>query len=344
MKIDVKEQDENSMTFIVRDAEVPFVNAIRRIAMMKVPKLAIEDVFIVKNDSAMFDEVLAHRLGLTPLVSDAESIEGLVLPEDCDCDSEKGEYCPRCSVSFSLRESGPKTVYSSDLKSCGDSKIKPVYDTIPLLKLKEGQEVDLEAVAKLGIGKDHAKWVPTTVCAYKQYPEITTEEKVEGTVATQVVDACPRGVLDYDSEEGKIEVVDIENCSLCKACVRAAKAAESKCIAVGYRENDFIFKIETDGSMPPKEVLLKASYTWRILWLLSVLCFLSSSALFQHITALFECTVAALVTLLVSEPVGVLYIRSCRVLMLSDWYTMLYNPSPDYVTTLHCTHEAVYPL
>ena len=258
MKIDVKEQDENSMTFIVRDAEVPFVNAIRRIAMMKVPKLAIEDVFIVKNDSAMFDEVLAHRLGLTPLVSDAESIEGLVLPEDCDCDSEKGEYCPRCSVSFSLRETGPKTVYSKDLKSCGDSKIKPVYDTIPLLKLKENQEVDLEAVAKLGIGKDHAKWVPTTVCAYKQYPEIETEEKVEGTVATAVVDACPRGVLDFDSEEGKIEVVDIENCSLCKACVRAAKAAESKCITVGYRENDFIFKIETDGSMPPKEVLLKA--------------------------------------------------------------------------------------
>ena len=187
MKIDVKEQDENSMTFIVRDAEVPFVNAIRRIAMMKVPKLAIEDVFIVKNDSAMFDEVLAHRLGLTPLVSDAESIEGLVLPEDCDCDSEKGEYCPRCSVSFSLRETGPKTVYSKDLKSCGDSKIKPVYDTIPLLKLKENQEVDLEAVAKLGIGKDHAKWVPTTVCAYKQYPEIELKKKLTALLLLQLL-------------------------------------------------------------------------------------------------------------------------------------------------------------
>jgi DNA-directed RNA polymerase subunit D len=99
MKIDVKEQDENSMTFIVYDAEVPFVNAIRRIAMTKVPKLAIEDVFIVKNDSAMFDEVLAHRLGLTPLVSDAASIEGLVLPEDCDCDCgchEEGEHHCHC--------------------------------------------------------------------------------------------------------------------------------------------------------------------------------------------------------------------------------------------------------
>ena len=256
MKIDVKEQDENSMTFIVYDAEVPFINAIRRIAMMKVPKLAIEDVFIVKNDSAMFDEVLAHRLGLTPLVSDLESIEGLVMPEDCDCNSEEGEYCPRCSVSFALRESGPKTVYSKDLISCGDSKIKPVYDTIPLLKLKEDQEVDLEAVAKLGIGKEHAKWVPTTVCAYKQYPNITFNEDEE--VVYAVADACPRGVLEADREEGRIDIVDIENCSLCKTCVRTAKAADSKFINVGYIENDFIFKIETDGSMPPKEVLLKA--------------------------------------------------------------------------------------
>ncbi|XP_030069802.1 JNK1/MAPK8-associated membrane protein isoform X1 [Microcaecilia unicolor] len=70
----------------------------------------------------------------------------------------------------------------------------------------------------------------------------------------------------------------------------------------------------------------------------------SSSALFQHATALFECSAAAIVTLLVSDPMGVLHIQSCRVEMLSDWYTMLYNPSPDYVTTLHCTQEAVYPL
>lgn len=70
----------------------------------------------------------------------------------------------------------------------------------------------------------------------------------------------------------------------------------------------------------------------------------SSSALFQHITALFECSAAAVLTLLVNDPVGLLSIRSCRVQMLSDWYTMLYNPSPDYVTTLHCTQEAVFPL
>ena len=263
MKIDVKEQDENSMTFIVRDAEVPFVNAIRRIAMMKVPKLAIEDVFIVKNDSAMFDEVLAHRLGLTPLVSDAESIEGLVLPEDCDCDSEKGEYCPRCSVSFSLRETGPKTVYSKDLKSCGDSKIKPVYDTIPIVKLKKDEELIVEAYAKVGYGKNHVKWMPTTVCAYKQYPEITFNDEVD--IDYDCADACPRGVLKSDKRSKKIKILDIENCAMCKSCVRASinraaanGAPDKSYINVGYRENDFIFRIETDGAMPPKEVLLKA--------------------------------------------------------------------------------------
>ena len=248
MEIEVKNQTDDEITFIIRDAEVPFVNAIRRIAMMEVPKMAIEDVYMVQNDSAMFDEVLAHRLGLTPLVSDLDAVDGLVMPDNCDC----GDHCPKCSVSLTLNKSGPGVIYSKDLVS-SDSKIKPVYDTIPLLKLKEGQNVELEAIAQLGIGKDHAKWVPTTVCAYKQYPEITFDEDVDVDYAC--VDACPKGILVADKKKGIVKVKDIEECTLCKACERAC---ETDYIHVGYQENNFIFKIETDGSMPPKEVLLKA--------------------------------------------------------------------------------------
>jgi len=133
MEIEVKKKNENELVFTISGADLSFVNAIRRVCMMEVPKLAIDDVHIIKNDSAMFDEVLAHRLGLTPLVSDSESIEGLVLPEECDCE----DYCPRCSVSLVLKKEGPGVVYSKDLSS-EDSRIKPVYDTIPLLKLKDG--------------------------------------------------------------------------------------------------------------------------------------------------------------------------------------------------------------
>ena len=245
MKIEVKSQSDNEMIFIVRDAEVPFMNAIRRCAMVNVPKIAIEDVNIIRNDSAMFNEVLAHRLGLTPLVSDIDAIEGLPLPEDAEWDDFNS------GILFSLNEVGPKVVYSKDLIS-SDSKIKPVYDTIPLVKLKDGEELNIEASAKVGYGKEHAKWMPTTVCAYKQYPEITFNVvEIDYDCAL----ACPRGVLKSDRRSKKIKILDIENCAMCKSCVRASSNGY---INVGYLENDFIFRIETDGAMPPKEVLLKA--------------------------------------------------------------------------------------
>jgi len=248
MEIEVKSQSDDEIVFIVRDSEVPFVNAIRRFAMMNVPKLSIEDVNIIRNDSSMFNEVLSHRLGLTPLVSNLEFIEGMELADECDCD----DYCPKCGVSFSLNAVGPKTVYSKDLIS-SNSDFKPIYDTIPLVKLKEGEELKIEAVAKLGIGKDHAKWIPTTVCAYKQYPEITFNDDVDTDY--ECADACPRGILKADRRSKNIKVLDIENCSMCKSCFRASP---NNYINVGYQENNFIFKLETDGSMHPKEVLIKA--------------------------------------------------------------------------------------
>ena len=223
--------------------------------MVNVPKIAIEDVNIIRNDSAMFNEVLAHRLGLTPLVSDLDALEGLSLPEDDDW----GEY--KNGIMFSLNEVGPKVVYSKDLIS-SDSKIKPVYDTIPLVKLKEDEVLEIEAVAKVGYGKEHAKWMPTTVCAYKQYPEITFNDDVE--IDYDCAQACPRGVLKSDRRSKKIKIVEehedspligVENCAMCKSCVRAS---DNGYINVGFRPNDFIFRIETDGAMPPKEVLLKA--------------------------------------------------------------------------------------
>ena len=255
MEIELKSQNDDEMIFIVRDAEVPFINAIRRVAMVNVPKIAIEDVNILVNDSAMFNEVLAHRLGLTPLVSDLDALEGLSLPEDDDWEEFSN------GIMFYLKEVGPKVVYSKDLKS-SDSRIKPVYDTIPLVKLKEGEKLDIEAVAKVGYGKEHAKWIPTNVCAYKQYPEITFNEDVE--IDYDCAQACPRGILKSDKRSKKIKIVEehenspligVEECAMCKSCVRAS---DNGYINVGFRPNDFIFRIETDGAMPPKEVLLKA--------------------------------------------------------------------------------------
>ncbi|XP_072166581.1 JNK1/MAPK8-associated membrane protein-like [Diadema setosum] len=69
-----------------------------------------------------------------------------------------------------------------------------------------------------------------------------------------------------------------------------------------------------------------------------------SKVITLHISAALECCIASIITLLVLDPMGTPQLRSCQVLQLSDWYTMLKNPQPQYSTTLHCTQEAVFPL
>lgn len=246
MDIDIKSSDEGRIILVIEGVDVPFINALRRICMVEVPTMAIEEVNVIKNDSRIFDEVLAHRLGLVPIKTDLQSI----IPHDeCDCD----DHCPRCSVSLLLNEKGSKTVYSGDLTS-KDPKTVPVHDTIPLLKLRDDEEVELEAIAQLGIGLEHAKWQPTTSSAYKYYPLITVDpEKCEA--CAKCAEECPRGVLEFDEKENKILVVDPENCNMCKTCV---KDCEMDAITVEGQEDKFIFKIETDGSLKPEEVISTA--------------------------------------------------------------------------------------
>lgn len=246
MDITIKKKEDNQMVFVIEGVNVPFINAIRRICTVEVPTIAIETVEIIKNDAKIFDEALAHRMGLIPLTTDLES---MVLASECDCE----DHCPRCSVSLLLKEKGPKTVYSKDLKS-QDPQVKPVSDTIPILKLKEGEEVELEAIAQLGIGLEHAKWEPTTSCAYKYYPKITID-KEKCDECAKCAEACPRGILEFDEKKNEVKILDLENCSTCKTCVNTC---ESGAITVEGEEGKFIFSIETDGSLSPEEILTRA--------------------------------------------------------------------------------------
>ena len=49
-------------------------------------------------------------------------------------------------------------------------------------------------------------------------------------------------------------------------------------------------------------------------------------------------------TCFVFKHIGSLSLTSCKTKQIADWYTIFFNPKPDYVNTIHCTQEAVYPL
>ena len=85
MEVRILEKSVCRIRFIIRDASVPFANALRRIALSEVPSMTIDDVFFYENTSILNDEYISHRLGLIPLITDLDSY---VLPEDCSCNSE----------------------------------------------------------------------------------------------------------------------------------------------------------------------------------------------------------------------------------------------------------------
>lgn len=168
LKVEALTLKGDTLRFILRGCDTAFANALRRTMISEVPCMAIEDVFIFSNTSVMHDEILAHRLGLIPLTTD---LERYVLPEKCDCGSELG--CSRCRAVLTLdvsSEGGVRTVYSGDLVP-EDPAIRPVSPAIPIVKLAPGQTVKLEAYARLGLGKAHAKWQPVSCCIYQQVDE-----------------------------------------------------------------------------------------------------------------------------------------------------------------------------
>lgn len=162
--IKILERDNNHIVIEFNDIPRQYVNALRRLSINQVPTFAIDDVVILENSSVMHDEAIAHRLGLIPLRTD---LERFVMPDVCDCKSTLG--CSKCRVLLVLdTESQDKTkvITSADLVS-EDEVVKPVNNEIPIVSLAPGQKLKFEAYARLGSGKNHAKWQPTSVAVVK---------------------------------------------------------------------------------------------------------------------------------------------------------------------------------
>ncbi|MDR2707288.1 MAG: DNA-directed RNA polymerase subunit D [Nitrososphaerota archaeon] len=252
MKIEILEKNGNSLRAIVRGAEVPLMNALRRISLAQVPCMAIDDVVMVDNSSILQDEIIAHRLGLTPLKTDLDNYN---TPDDCSCQSEFG--CPQCRVTLTLTAEatdGTRTVYSGELVS-ENPEIVPVSDKIPIVKLAKGQKIKLEAYARLGTGKTHTKWQPVCVSAYKYYPKITPPT-TSCDDCKKCVDICPKKVLDVKS--AKIAVRDLHACTLCMDCVDICPKKPSL-IKVEWEKDAFILNLESTGALPPERVLREAT-------------------------------------------------------------------------------------
>jgi len=170
-------KDERKMSIKLKGVPLEYANALRRICLNGIPIFAIDTIDIIENSSVLPDEGLAHRLGLIPIKTDLGRFNE---PAKCDCKSETG--CSNCKVMLVLDSGaadGPKTIFTDELTSEDDS-IKPISDKIPIVQLATGQRVKMECYARLGRGREHAKWnssnIATLVETNKEDERILTVE------------------------------------------------------------------------------------------------------------------------------------------------------------------------
>ena len=176
MKIKVLSKSDDAMQLLLEETEPSYANALRRVLVSDVPKMAIEDVEFhlgpIRADDGkeyesvgpLFDEMIAHRLGLVPIPTDLA-----LYNRREDCPTCHGEGCPNCTIIYSVNKRGPGVVTSADLEPIGDAKLRPKDSKIPIVKLGDGQAMLIYATAVLGSGKDHAKWQSTHGVGYR-YP------------------------------------------------------------------------------------------------------------------------------------------------------------------------------
>jgi len=96
MKIDIVELKPEKAVLKIEGVDSSLLNSLRRILLSELPKLAIENIVIYDNTSALFDEIIAHRLGLIPIPTD---ISLLTFRDECTCN---GKGCLNCTVRYAL--------------------------------------------------------------------------------------------------------------------------------------------------------------------------------------------------------------------------------------------------
>lgn len=199
-------------------ANESLANAIRR-SVAEVPTLAIEDIEIFKNDSVLYDEVLAHRLGLIPLKTEKS-------------------MSSKTKVDFKLSKTGPCTVYASDLSGSADV----VYDKMPITVLGENHKLELVATAVLGLGIQHAKFTPG-LCYYRHILSVKSSPEID-----QIIQKS-KGAIKAE-KKGSSWLCDLNDAEQEKVNKIDEKAITDS--------DELVFIVESYGNMPAQDIFTKA--------------------------------------------------------------------------------------
>ncbi|KAI9282772.1 DNA-directed RNA polymerase [Sporodiniella umbellata] len=264
LQVKIQRLSKHSVEFDLIGVDASIANAFRRIMIAEVPTMAIEKVYVMNNTSIIQDEVVAHRLGLIPILADPKEFD--FLTEDAgptDLNTLVFKLKKKCELNpdASKDETDPNKkyinnyVYSKDLvwepkgnqeEKFADCPPRPVHDDIVIAKLRPGQEVEMELHCQKGVGREHAKWSPVATASYRLLPEITILEPITGQDAEEFKNCFVEGVVDVVSVNGvkTAKVVNPRKDTVSREVLRHEKFVDK--VRLTRVRDHFICKLQFD--------------------------------------------------------------------------------------------------
>jgi DNA-directed RNA polymerase subunit D len=241
-EVEFVERGERESLVLVRGITPAFANGIRRAMVADVPTFSIDTVRVIENTSVMFNEQIGLRLGLVPLTTDLD-------------DFELGD-----EVTLSLSVDGPSTAYSSDLVS-SDALVEAADDNIPIIDLKDGQRLEVEADAVLDTGKEHAKHQGGVAVGYRHLQRVEVvgdrgefAEEEPNILRGVIEEGAAAEAADPDAADGDLVPTSEFGNDL-------TQRYPGKEVEVTDVENAFVFHVETDGSFTTDELFVRGVET-----------------------------------------------------------------------------------
>lgn len=256
---------DNTLTFRLSPTHVSYANTLRRLAMTSVEMVgfradirddgATTDVEILANSTPMTNEMLAHRVGLLPihvtqpLEWDSTKYE-FVLNKVNDTEQVMDVFASDFQV-FEIRGEEkvpvPSTRFFKPNKETHDTCLLAVLK--PLTPGGKPEEVRIRAKATIGIGRENARYIPTSQCAYAYTRD---EDPVR---QKEVFD-------DWVRRAKKVDPAALEQ----DAARRAVLMREFNTLEINrcYLKNDkgepysFDFTVESVGVLEPEAIILRA--------------------------------------------------------------------------------------
>jgi DNA-directed RNA polymerase subunit D len=230
MNASIVKENDAMLTLHLKGVSTPFVNALRRAVISDLPAFAIDEVDFYENNSPLFNEYLANRIGLVPLTFDENAADDVKITFQLNVESTDET----------------RTVYSSELVST-DPAIRVFAERIPLIKLGKNQKLRLEATAITGTAKKHAKF-QSALASSGGLPEFKKPVK------------CVKCSHSVKVTEEKIlaENITLSSAIKCDSCGAFTEVSSEDALNVTAKEGEFVFFIESFNNIPSRKQLERA--------------------------------------------------------------------------------------